>query len=544
MTSIERRHLLALGGAAAATAAAGSLALPTTPAHAESADFHSRRYFPQGGRFRRLNVIDGSSLDAAEGVLVGTLQGLVARGLFHHPVVPPGSPHIYITTTDESPTSLWLDDLQQNYGIKLTTVDSVWDLLAAYRKRGKLGISGYVLYDDDPSISVATTLAGLTGNVAVHTSLEDQAIAAGLHQAVDASGKNDAWLTEKYGDRIRRDFAIEQKPSISFQLRDLATMAGAQLFYDGNSDYRKELVHRLRPDSPVIGWGDASEGEDGFVSTSSKAGTFVIAADWAANVSTLSGVPARPLRQQGRRSTPAAKSGVHHVTFVVTDGDNVQWFLTSLQKDENWWAHPERGNLPLGWGMAPTMIDLAPSVMRWYYDDATPKDEFVVGPSGSGYFYPSQYPAERLRRATKTLAGYMRRTDLGVVQILDFDALDRTDVWDEYTRHDAIDGLLYLDYSRYDGGDGKIVWSHDKPVISARHMLWDGLEGADEESVTKAINAAPRDPQSADSYSLVSVHAWSKSLADIKTVIDNLDPHVRVVSPGTFTQLVTDNVRR
>ncbi len=83
-----------------------------------------------------------------------------------------------------------------------------------------------------------------------------------------------------------------------------------------------------------------------------------------------------------------------------------------------------------------------------------------------------------------------------------------------------------------------------QPVISARHMLWDGLDGADEESVITAINAAPTDPQSADSYTLVSVHAWSKNLADVKTVIDNLDPDVRVVSPGAFTRLVTDNVRR
>lgn len=543
MTSIDRRRFLALSAAVATAATAGSMAAPTGAAHAEGRA--GRRYFPQGGSFDRLRVINADALDPAEGVLAATLQGLVARAPRQHPLLPPGAPRVYISTSDASPTSLWLDDLQQEHGVEVDAVDSVWDLLARYRKRpGRPGISGYLLYDDDASLSVATTLAGLTRTVAVHTSLEQQAVDAGLQRFADVSGRDDRWLTATHGHRIRRDFAIEQKPSFSHQLRDLSTMAGAQLFYDGNTDYRRELVSRLQPDSPVIGWGDASSGEDSFVSTSSKAGTFVIAADWASNLSTLSGVRTRPPKQRGRRPAPPAASGTHHVTFVVTDGDNVQWFLTSLQRDPKWWAAPERGSVPLGWGMAPTLVDLAPSVMRWYYRDATEQDEFVVGPSGSGYFYPSQYPADRLRLATETLASYMERTDLGVVQILDFEALDRVDVWDQYTRHDAVDGLFYLEYSRYDGGNGRIVWSNDKPVISARRMLWDGLDGADEQNVADAINAAPRDPGSADSYTLVSVHAWSKDLAAIRTVVEKLDPHVRVVSPGAFTRLVSENVRR
>ena len=36
-------------------------------------------------------------------------------------------------------------------------------------------------------------------------------------------------------------------------------------------------------------------------------------------------------------------------------------------------------------------------------------------------------------------------------------------------------GLIYLEYSRYDGLKGRVVWANGKPVISARTMLWDGL---------------------------------------------------------------------
>jgi hypothetical protein len=539
MSPVDRRGFLKAGGVLLGAGAVS--AIPATARASAPRAAASRPYFPRGGRFQHLYVVDDSDLTVPEGVLVGTLQGLVARDRSAAPVVSAGLPHVYVTTPN-SPTSLWLADLQQRYGVGITEVDSAWDLLARYRPHG---ISGYVLYDEDSSMSVATTLGGITGSVAVHASIEDRVTALGLGKTADVRGKDDAWLKANYWGRLRHDFAVEQKPSFGFQLRDLATMAGAPLFYDGNTAFRDDLVRSLDTDAPVIGWGDASNGEDKFVSPSSMAGSFMVAADWGRNLSTLSGVPAGLLRQHSHPAPPRAERGVHYVSFVVTDGDNVQWLLTSLQNTAGWWASPQRGTVPLGWGIPPTLVDLAPSVMQWYYDDASTgknADEFVVGPSGSGYMYPSQYPAAKLAAHTARLDRYMARADLGVVQILDFNALDKVDVWDAYTARRSIDGLIYLEYSRYDGGNGEIVWSHGKPVISARHMLWDGLTGADETSVTAAINAAPRDPTSADGYTLVAVHAWSKGIANIREVTDNLGPDVRVVTPGTFTNLIAHNV--
>jgi GxGYxYP putative glycoside hydrolase C-terminal domain/GxGYxY sequence motif in domain of unknown function N-terminal len=553
--SVDRRGFLRagatlLGAGAAALAVPGvARAASTTPASADAV----QPYFPRGAGFQSLYVITDQELSAPEGVLVGTLQGLVARGgvgqttVGATPVVAAGLPHIYISTPD-SPTSLWLDDLQQRYGITLTAVHDAWDLLAKYLPRdGGPGITGYVLYDatDSVSISVATTLAGITGGVAVDASIENQATTVGLHRIVDVRGKDDSWVKANYWSQLRHDFAVEQKPNFSFQLRDLATMSQAMLFYDGNTPVREDIVGALDTDSPVIGWGDADQGESTFVSADSMAGNFEIAADWGRNIATLSGVPVAQLRQRSGIEEVRPEPAVHYVTFVVTDGDNAQWILTSLQNDPHWWSSPLRGTVNLGWGIPPTLLDLAPSVMRWYYDNESTgryRDQFVVGPSGSGYLYPSQYPAEKLRVHTDRLNDYMARTDLRVVQILDFDALDKVNVWDEYTRQPTVDGLIYLEYSRYDGQAGKMVWSNGKPVISARHMLWGGLPGADETSVATAINAAPRDPTDPDSYTLVTVHAWSKTLQNIKTVVDQLAPDVRVVTPQAFTTLVTNNV--
>ncbi len=532
---IDRRAFLKVGGSAVGVTLAASVPGPA----AGAAPRPRFSYYPKGAPFRSLYVIDSTTMSTDEGVLVGTLQGLAARVHDH--------PHVYVSSPNSAYVT-WLDDLRDHYGVTVTPVRDAWDLLARYRAGATAAArpAHYLLYSDaDGSVSVATTLAGLTGALAVSETIEDQATAAGLRRLMDVRGRDDAWVRANYWSDLRHDVILEQKPTFSYQLRDYATMSRSMLFYDGNSDLREQLVTALDDDSPVIGWGDASHGEDAFVSPSSKAGAFTIAADWATNVSTLSGVSADRLTQRSPGRDVGVESGVHYVTFMVTDGDNVQWLLGSLQNDAGWFASPLRGTLTMGWGISPSLIDLAPSAMRWYYDHESTgahHDEFVVGPSGGGYLYPSQFPAKTLDLHTSRLDDYMGRADLRVVQILDFNAFDRTDVWDSYTARSSIAGLVYLEYSRYDSLGGAVRWSRGKPVISARHMLWDGLDGADEASVVSGINAAPRDPSSVAGYTVVMVHAWSKKLANVKTVVDQLATDVRVVTPTAFTRLMTANV--
>lgn len=529
----SRRHVL---GAAAAVAVAGAGALTGTPAgaaegHRGPTGLRRGEYFPRGAELSSITAIDVSGRPDPELTLLATAQGLAARSS--------ATPHIYLTSPG-SVDQLWLDDLHA-HGVKVRHAADVWKVVAAQH------IKRFVRYSAaDTSLSVATTAAGLLDAVAVEESLVPAAIAHGLHQVLDVRGKDDAWSFAKLFRRTRHDFAVEQKDTFAYPLRDLGTMAGAFTYYDGNSSLRARINAALAQDSPIIGWGDADDGENTFVGPSSDAGNFLVAADWARNTATLSSVPARRLEQHDRRPL-RARAGRHYVSFVVTDGDNLQWMTTTLPASTDWWANPRRGDVALGWGMPPSMLDLAPSALRWYYDEAhrgAHGDQFTVGPSGSGYFYPSRYPRAALLEHTKRLDRVMRRTDVDVVQILDFDALATPGLWDSYTRRRSVSGLIYLEYSRYDREAGKTVWSNGKPVTSARHMLWEGLEGADEASVMAAINAAPTDPRSVNSYSIVAVHAWSKTVDDVLTVVDGLAEHVEVVCPGDLIKLMRATVRR
>lgn len=527
---LTRRHALALGAAAA-----GAVGMSSSASASAAAPLSA---YPKGSRPRLLNVLQESALSPAERTLATTLQGHLARR---------GGEGLYLDIPSLG-YHFWLDDLTTRYGVRAQPGD-LWKTL------GRSGISGYVLYrQGTPSVNVATTLAGLTGAVAIEESLETQAIQKGMRKVLDARDKDDRWVLDNYWRRLRHDVAIEQKEEWPERLRDYATMAGALAFYDGNSAFRAEVVGALDDDATVIGWGDASSGEDAFIGPNSDAGVKALPADHARNLSVLSGIRADRITQRGQVEVPQPDPGAHYVTFLITDGDNIQWMLGDFPTDPRWFGSPRRGKVDLGWGISPSLVDLAPSVMRWFYDQSAPstagttaegvgggapgRDRFVVGPSGGGYMYPSRYPKVALDKHTATLNRAMERSDLSVVQIIDFDSFPDTGLWSSYLKQPQIDGLIYLEYSRYDSHKGKVVWSNGKPVISARTMLWDGLPGADEPSVIAELNAATRDPHSTAGYSVVLWHAWSKSVDNVMTVVDGLAPHVKVIPPDALVKMV------
>ncbi|MSQ85029.1 MAG: hypothetical protein EXR77_19510 [Myxococcales bacterium] len=89
-----------------------------------------------------------------------------------------------------------------------------------------------------------------------------------------------------------------------------------------------------------------------------------------------------------------------YVAFVVGDGDNVAYLLTTRRE---WFAQrqadcmaPATACPTLTWSLSPHIARLAPDVMQWYYQAsrATGKDFFILPPSGHFYAYPSSMGAQ------------------------------------------------------------------------------------------------------------------------------------------------------
>jgi hypothetical protein len=487
---------------------------------------------PKGTNVTSLVVISAGNLGStAEQVLTATLQGLVARQSSQQVYVDGGSGY-----------SIWYNHLTSAYSIPHTSVSNPWQLVSQFKHL----VRGYVLYDaatNSNSLSAATSLCGPFTAIAVDASIESSVRGAGItNRLADVRSYNEAWVWTNYSGSLNRSVVVEQKESFAANLRDYAVLANAFTFFDGNSPFRTFVMSQMNPDSACLGWGDASQGESVFVGDSSSAGVYTVAADWALDLSTLSSVSDLSLHQS-TYANPVPETNVHYVTFVVTDGDNVQWNLGGFP---GYFNNPARGSFNMGWALSPALADLAPSVLRWYFDNSSNglgRDFFVAGPSGAGYFYPSLYPPADLDSHVRKLSDFMSRADLNIGQIIDFNSFNRLDLWNKYLAQPNIDALFYLEYAPYNGAHGAVLFStNGNPVIAVRDLLWAGLE--EEPTLVANINSYPRDPSSPAGYTLVAVHVWSKTQGNVQQVVTNLAADVRVVTPDVFAKLIRSNVGR
>ena len=274
----------------------------------------------------------------------------------------------------------------------------------------------------------------------------------------------------------------------------------------------------------------------------------MIAADWSYNLSVLSSYKSTPKKQKINNEFKE-EDGVHYVTFIMSDGDNMQWLLGSNFNTKNWFGSPYRGRFNLGWSISPSLYYLAPTVFNKYYEAAYSSkysDYFVVPASGNGYMYPSKFPFEKLGDYTKRLNDYMNEVDQKYVLILDDEAFYNKDLWDKYTCNSNIDALLYLNYDKNNAYDGKIIWSNNKPVISCRDLLWGGLEDENDliANINSRIDSGHTNINDPDSYTFVYVHVWSNTMDNVNDVVNKLNKNskVKIVTPDTFVKLITDNV--
>jgi hypothetical protein len=480
---------------------------------------------PKGVALQSLVVIPVRALTTSQDrALVASLQGLVAKS----------SPE-QVFIDDGGPSTTWKDYLVSRYGITLNASYATLPSLVAHFQRF---VSGYIVYDmsgNPQSLNVATSLSGPLKGLPVDKSQVAQVRALGVtRQLLDVSDKNEKWAYKNYRGLFSQTTAVELDFDVYNQLRDYATLTNSFTFYDGVSDWRRQVLTDLAPGATLLGYGSS---ETEMIRQASQAGVTSIPTDLASNLSVLSSIHSTVGLTQ-KPAPRAATKRKHYVSFVVSDGDNVAWDLRGLRQ---YYGNADRGSFSVGYGVSPSLVDLAPSALRWYYENASTggaMDQFVAGPSGRGYIYPSRMPSDDLDTFVGRLNAYMGKADLGIAEILDDqNSFDRTDLWSKYLRQSNIDALFYSGPDAH----GQIGWANDKPVVSQRDALWAGV--TDERALIRKINSRPASPMTADGYTLILVHCWTKSLSDIKTVVDGLGAGVEVVTPQEFVDLIEQNLR-
>lgn len=425
-----------------------------------------------------------------------------------------------------------------------------WDLAALLEEFSSY-FDGYILCDDESAL-IAFSLARPKNSVVVLPEFEQTVRAAGLRMTEDVRGWSDLRLRLSPEFRgLRRDVAFEQPVSLAPRLFDYAVMSGAYVWYDAAAN-RAEHANAFRflsDNALLFGWNN-DLGEHGTLSSLSALNACVIPADWACNLSVLSGFPRKSVRQ---KTAAPDEPGGRTVCLMMSDGDNLQWFLGSYG-DSRHFGSPVRGRFPFAWGVPACAADLAAPLLERYYGEMTENDSFVLSLSGMGYTFPSKWTNRKaLKRMAEALGRKMETLDTQELLVLDDGGFD-SKALDTLLTGTKADGVFYLDFSKYSAQEGKMRFVDGRPIVSAKYQLWNGMPGCSPEEIAAAVNALPADPKDPDSYAFIIVHAWSgldgdgalseygDTMAAVEKLVGGLDADTRLVSPARFMERVATNL--
>jgi GxGYxYP putative glycoside hydrolase C-terminal domain/GxGYxY sequence motif in domain of unknown function N-terminal len=437
----------------------------------------------------------------------------------------------------------WFKRLRARHpALEISAPLAPWALVDRLSARGI--IKGYVLYRTDHSagetntyrsgidcsVNVATSLAGLLNGVIVDESLETTAQAHGLKRLFDARDKTQAWCFATYRDRFKRRILCTQDPRKP-NVRDLAIAQRAFTTF-GPPEAMGAAMKWLEPLSPILGWNCGDE----FAVTdlSSRYGHIQTSTDWCMNLPVLMAASETLAPPKAPDLDPAtidwndARDGI---TFVNTDGDNVQWLQGNFfTGDEGrfYWGSPSRGKIPFGWSTCfAHLAQLCPESLDYAMATRSPRDSFIEW--GGGYYYPDRFGLARAER-WGLLAQHARRTwalmQATNTRLIGFNCAKidspgtrkACEVFAGQT--DGLLAIFVFQYSRYEEGAGQIFWVKDRggnavPVISARYTIWenanDRARAGTPAKVAREIRETGERAPRADSprYDWVIDHVWS-----------------------------------
>lgn len=446
----------------------------------------------------------------------------------------------------------WRDRMHAAHPVLERRADAQpWELVERYA--GQKIVKGYILYrsrasnrDSDGincSVNVATSLAGLFDGIMVDEELEADAKAHGLQLLMDVREKTQSWCFETYKERFNRRMLCTQDPAKP-NVRDLAIAQRVLTVF--GKDEAAAAMKWLEPLSPILGWNGGDEFET--TDSSSRHGHIQTATDWCINLPVLMAGTEKLNLPKGRKIDPRMidwNDSRSAVSFISTDGDNVQWFQGNFfrsSESRSYWSNPMRGKIPFGWSCCfAHLTQLCPEAIDYAFSTRSANDSFIEW--GGGYYFPDRFGIERTdrwellaRHARRTWA-LMKETNTTMIgfNFAQCDSADARKACEVFARQ--TDGLLAIfsfQYSAYEAGAGKVFWVRDRtgtdvPVISARYAIWENLNNRERAGTPAKIareirqTAEKQTSEQGPRYDWVIAHVWSYFRQATGTVDENAE---------------------
>ncbi|MFQ6128148.1 MAG: GxGYxYP domain-containing protein [Thermoplasmata archaeon] len=383
------------------------------------------RIFPLFNRSDELYVLNGSgeAMTYSEQLALVSLQGIVNRELSR----------IYIDFEGESEKNdslLSFLSKKHNVSFNHITIGEVFGRFSDY-------VNGIVVYDEanTHTVNIATTLSGIHGLVIADADLALELIETyGFEIRYDLRER--PWSDLREGVSIYDEALSSLYPLCGKRLiailrpdklmsRDYVIATRSFAFYvpqgpmtsDSNIRFMEKVLRSTPDNIPILGWFSLPTGaeENYFIQMISKSGKMAIGGEHFPNLSVLSSFQSTEgLRQSFLQRDLELKNKVY-LTISVPDGDSIDFMYERMREI---WDGDLRGSIPISWSMEPLLAELAPVFLEYFYDDATPNDTFLAGPSGAGYIYPNFTPDDSLNLYLWRAKRLLNETDIDIVWLL------------------------------------------------------------------------------------------------------------------------------
>jgi GxGYxYP putative glycoside hydrolase C-terminal domain/GxGYxY sequence motif in domain of unknown function N-terminal len=460
-----------------------------------------------------------------EGVLFASLKG----------VVNATSPRIYSYEGGDEGKYTWL----QSLGLAWSEPADKWTLITTYRSE----IAGLVVYDDAQldTINLATTIAAPRKALVTSPALLPTLTAEpyNLPVLVDLRGQfsskmavyqslfNDHWPGVTHRVLIGLNPAAHKAG-----VREYAAALGAAVVWlDPRVAAEKALLDSflasMGAGTLYMGWWPE---EQSGVEAASAYGISTVASDWSANLTVFSGT-SRLVDVKSIPAKPALQNKIY-VGFILADGDNIQ-YVERLQR--KLWDDPARGQVPMGWTMAPVMLDAMPGPLNYYYTTATDKDALLSGPSGYGYTYPNYWtdPAALDQFVAKT-EDYTTRAGFRIVTVWNtWNGGINLNVGNSF----ATNAPSLLGLTAQNANGGLKIYQSTLPALSFACNYC-----ANEQAMKNAISSASKGwNKRSPRFVLIQAQPWQGvTPTSFLNVKNSLNTNYVVVRPDTLFQLLRE----
>ena len=518
-----------------------------------------------------VDVVDVSALPKDLRLSLTMLQGLANRG---------SRSRVYLIQSPEG-DGFWLRHLQAKGYVKRTRSLTADQFLAEY---GRVYRKVFV-YDPamSGSINAAFMLGALESGLACAPGDRDRL--AGGRPVEDLRGRWKtnaeaiAWAHRTLARRMhRRMLACMNPVGDQIWLYDYLTAHRVFTFWitgterqDGKvSDHRAEravveaVLRDYPPNIPVLGfWSSGQDpgiGEYTGVGLAGETGQFTVASNLCSNLSMLSGIRVdlraavkRFQTRLARRTAPELQHDRVYVCFEFTESGDSPFYLQHVQWKQ--WQDPARGRLPFNWNIGAPVLDLAPCIMEWYLDHATPNDYFCLAPSGIGYTHPYRGLFSRTAEPERAWNAYIGLTRDAMRRISVRDLQLYTDAWVPFDRskRDPVtlrfaDGIpelrsLILGMGRdenMNAENGNYILGKHGVLVSHCLTRWDpqyARQTKEERIAWLANEVRAHAPKGRPGFMHAMVLSWAYDPSDYVELVRRLGPEYVPVTIGEYVRL-------